>query len=136
MVNRVHWVLWGRDGADWDPQWDQLGAVGSGPGGLGSIGCCGVGTGGLGWSEGLVGCCGLRLGTRIPNGIGWVLWGQDWWDWDHEWGQLGAMGSGLGGLEMVSRVHWVLWGQDWGELGWSMGLVGCRGVRTGDWDGQ
>ena len=61
----------------------------------------------------------------MVNKVRWVLWGQDWWDWDHEWGRLGAMGSGLGGLGgvgMVNRVHWVLWGRDWWD--W----VGVQGV--------
>ena len=73
MVNGVRWVLWGRD-------WGELGSP------MGLVGCYGVrtgGLGGLGWSIGSDGCCGVETGgIGIPNGIRWVLWGQDWGDWD------------------------------------------------------
>ena len=110
MVNRVRWVLWGRDWRDWDHQWDQLGAMGLGPGRLG----------GLGWSMGSVECYGVRTGgIGMVSRVRWVLWGGDWWDWDPQWDQLGAMGPGQG---VVNRIHWVLWGRDWWD--W----VDVRGV--------
>ena len=107
MVNRVRWVLWGWDWEDWDHQWDQLGAVGSG-------------LGGLGWSMGSVECYGVRTGgIGMVSRVRRVLWGGDWWDWDPQWDQLGAMGPGQG---VVNRIHWVLWGRDWRD--W----VDVRGV--------
>lgn len=44
------------------------------------------------------------------------MWGWYRWDWDGQWGQLGAMGSGLVGL------------------GWPMGSVGVNEVgRNPTW---
>ena len=43
------------------------------------MGAVGSGLGGLGWSIESAGCYGVVTGgVGITNGIGWVLWGQDW----------------------------------------------------------
>ena len=80
----------------------------------------------------------------MVRGVGWVLWAQtgDWenqWDqlgamgsglgdWDSQWGQMGAMGSGLG---VVNRIHWVLWGRDGGGWDPQWDQLGAMGPGLG-----